>query len=63
MGKPRSMNEHRAARIARWLGERTGRPPLRYEKVQPGDEQVLPDREQRELDALPSRLARHSDAA
>jgi hypothetical protein len=59
MGKPRSMNEHRAARIARWLGERTGR----YEKVQPGDEQVLPDREQRELDALPSRLARHSDAA
>jgi hypothetical protein len=30
-------------------------------KVAPGDEQVLPDREQRELDALPSRLAPDGD--
>jgi hypothetical protein len=28
--------------------------------VAPGDEQILPDREQRELDALPSRLE-HDD--
>ena len=29
---------------------------LRYEKVEPGDEQVLDEREQRELDAVPSAL-------
>jgi hypothetical protein len=30
----------------------------RFEKVEPGDEQILPPREQRELDALPSGLER-----
>lgn len=47
--------DEQAAEIARWL-ERAGT-PVSYERVEPGDEQVLPDREQRELDALPSRLA------
>jgi hypothetical protein len=42
--------------FARWLEEQLGR-PVRYEKVQPGDEQILGDREQRELDALPSPLS------
>lgn len=32
--------------------------PVRYEKVEPGEEQILPPREQRELDALPSALDR-----
>jgi hypothetical protein len=41
--------------IARWLGEQAGR-PIRFQKVEPGDEQILPPREQRELDALPSGL-------
>lgn len=50
------MIERQAELIARSLGERTGRPPLRYERVEPGGEHVLPDAEQRELDALPSRL-------
>jgi hypothetical protein len=45
-----------AAEVARWL-ERAGGSPVSVERVEPGDEQVLPDREQRELDALPSRLA------
>jgi hypothetical protein len=43
--------------IARWLSESAGR-PIRFEKVEPGNEQVLPPREQRELDALPSGLDR-----
>jgi hypothetical protein len=38
-----------------------GRPPLPADKVKPGDERILPDGEQRELDALPSRLARDGD--
>jgi hypothetical protein len=38
--------------IARWLSERAGR-PIHFEKVEPGAEQILPDREQRELDAVP----------
>ena len=42
--------------FARWLEEQTGR-PIRYEKVEPGDEQILPPREQRELDAVDSPLA------
>ena len=42
-----------AESIADWLEQETGH-PVRYEKVEPGDEQVLPDREQRELDSLPS---------
>jgi hypothetical protein len=43
--------------IVRWIAERTGGPVPRFEKVQPGDEQILPDREQRDLDAVPSFLA------
>jgi hypothetical protein len=35
-----------------------GRPGARFEKVEPGDEQILPPHEQRELDALPSGLDR-----
>jgi hypothetical protein len=35
-----------------------GGPVPRFEKVEPGDEQILEDREQRELDALPSGLDR-----
>jgi hypothetical protein len=42
--------------IARWLSERAGR-PIRIEKVEPGDEQILPPREQRDLDGVPSFLA------
>ena len=42
--------------FARWLKEQNEGRPVRYEKVEPGEEQILPDREQRELDALPSRL-------
>jgi len=30
---------------------------VRYEKVEPGEEQILPPREQRELDGVPSLLA------
>jgi hypothetical protein len=37
------------------------RPKPNEGRVAPGDEQVLPDREQRELDALPSRLDRDGD--
>ena len=53
-----SVPEHHDAAdtIARWLEEHTGR-EVHLEKVEPGDEQVLPEREQRELDALPPRLA------
>jgi hypothetical protein len=49
--------DEQAAEIARWL-EREGGAPVTVERVEPGDEQVLPDAEQRELDALPSRLDR-----
>jgi hypothetical protein len=31
---------------------------VRYEKVEPGDEQILEEREQRDLDSLPSALDR-----
>jgi hypothetical protein len=31
--------------FARWIAERTGDPVPRFEKVEPGDEQILPDRE------------------
>lgn len=44
--------------FARWLKEQNEGRPVRYEKVEAGEEQILPDREQRELDALPSRLER-----
>ena len=33
----------------------------RFEKVEPGDEQILEDREQRELDGVPSFLALRHD--
>ena len=46
-----------AEQIAEWL-ERETRAPV---GVEPGDERVLPDAEQRELDALPSRLAERHD--
>jgi hypothetical protein len=42
--------------FARWLKEQNEGRPVRFEKVEPGDEQILPDREQRDLDALPSAL-------
>jgi hypothetical protein len=42
--------------FVRWIAERTGGPVPRFKKVEPGDEQILPPREQRELDALPSAL-------
>ena len=43
--------------FARWLSEQAGK-PVRFERVESGDEQILPPREQRELDALPSGLDR-----
>lgn len=51
-----SRDDQRAEAIARWLSERTDR-PVDFEPVEPGDEQILPPREQRELDALPPRVA------
>ena len=47
--------------FARWLQERNEGRPVRYEKVEPGDEQILEDREQRELDEVPSLLALRDD--
>jgi hypothetical protein len=47
--------------FARWLKEQNEGRPVRFEKVEPGDEQILPDREQRELDALPSGLDREAE--
>jgi len=43
--------------LARWIAEQTGGPVPRFEKVEPGDERILEDREQRELDGVPSFLA------
>ena len=48
-----SRDDQRAEAIARWLSERTDR-PVDFEPVEPGDEQIL---QQRELDALPPRVA------
>ena len=42
--------------FARWLSEQAGK-PVRFERVEPGDEQILPPREQRDLDGVPSFLA------
>jgi hypothetical protein len=50
-----SLDEEPAEELARWLGDRRGE-PVRFEKVEPGDARILPGREQRELDALPSAL-------
>lgn len=44
------------AAFARWLSEQAGK-PIRYEKVESGEEQILPPREQRELDGVDSLLA------
>jgi hypothetical protein len=44
------------AAFALWIAEITGGPVPRFEKVEPGDEQILPDAEQRELDSVPSAL-------
>lgn len=49
-----------AEEFARWLSEQTGE-PVRFEEVEPGAEQTLEDREQRELDAVPSFLALHDE--
>lgn len=48
-----------AETIAEWLEEHAGA-AIAFEKVEREDEQVLPEREQRELDGLPSRLAGNS---
>ena len=48
--------------FAAWLREQNEGRPMRFEKVEPGDEQILPLREQRELDALPSGLDRNREA-
>jgi hypothetical protein len=42
--------------FARWLGEQVGGAPVRFERVRPGGETILPDRQARELDGLPSAL-------
>lgn len=43
-------NEHIGETIAKRL-EAEAKRPVRYEKVEPGNEWILPDREQRDLDA------------
>jgi hypothetical protein len=48
--------DEQADEIARWLSREAGQ-PIAVEPVAPGDELVLPEREQRELDALSSQLA------
>jgi hypothetical protein len=47
--------------FARWIAEQTGGPVPRVEKVEPGDEQILEDREQRDLDGVASFLALRAD--
>jgi hypothetical protein len=47
--------------FARWIAERTGGPVPRFEEVEPGDEQILEDPEQRDLDAGPSFQALRDD--
>jgi hypothetical protein len=42
--------------FAAWLREQNEARPVRVKKVEPGDEHVLDERAQRELDAVPSRL-------
>lgn len=43
--------------LALWLQAQNESRPVRFEKVAPGDEQILPPREQRDLDGVPSFLA------
>jgi len=47
--------------FAHWIAEQTGGPVPRFEKVEPGDEQILEDREQCDLDGVPSFLALRDD--
>jgi hypothetical protein len=47
--------------FARWIAEQTGGPVPRFEKVEPVDEQILGDRELRDLDAVHSFLALRDD--
>ena len=47
--------EHYPAAFALWYAEATGEPVPRFEKVESGADRFLPDAEQRELDALPSK--------
>lgn len=49
-----------AEEIARWLGDEKGE-SVRFKKVEPGDEQILEDRAQRELDGVASFLALRAD--
>ena len=53
-------NEELPEAVARWLSERKGEPVL-FEKVEPGDEQILEDRFQRDLDAVSSPLEQDKD--
>jgi hypothetical protein len=43
--------------FAHWIAEQTGGPVPHFEKVEPGDERILEDPEQRDLDGVPSFLA------
>ena len=47
--------------FARWIAEQRGGSAPRFERVEPGDEQILEDREQRDLDGVPSFLAIHAE--
>jgi hypothetical protein len=49
--------------FARWLQEQNEGRPVRFVKVEPGDEQILEDREQRDLDGVPSALALRDENA
>jgi hypothetical protein len=45
----------------RWIAERTGGPVPRFEKVEPGDEQIPEAPEQRDLDWAPPFLATRAE--
>ena len=47
--------------FARWLPRAERGRPVRFEKVEPGDEQILEDRFQRDLDAVSSPLERKDE--
>jgi len=48
--------EELAEAFSRWLGAQMERPAVRFEKVEPGREQVLEEPAQRNLDGVPSGL-------
>ena len=56
-----SAGERTRTSNSRWIAERTGGAVPRFEKVAPGDEQILEDQKQRDLDAVPSFLALRAD--